>query len=115
MKALVRGFERRIGQLYEDLCCLPEDNINVAVVLDACCHVHTPTALNWSKQISVLRFISVDMLMVIEAKVLFEDSTISMLNLSIYSSLGLVSFTGFGRSPKCQKCIQADEESIIRN
>jgi len=78
-------------------------------------HAVMSTALNWSKQISVLRFISVDMLMVIETKVLFEDSTISMLNLSIYSSLGLVSFTGFGRSPKCQKCIQADEESIIRN
>jgi len=42
MKALVRGFERKIGQLYEDKCCLPEENINVAVVLDACCHVHSP-------------------------------------------------------------------------
>jgi hypothetical protein len=46
-------------------------------------HAVMYTALNWSQQISVLRFISVDMLMVIETKVLFEDSTISMLNLSI--------------------------------
>jgi len=37
-------------------------------------------ALKWSKQIYVLRFVSVDMLIVIEKKVLFEDSTISMLN-----------------------------------
>jgi hypothetical protein len=41
-------------------------------------HAVMSTALNWSKQISVLRFISVDMLMVIETK-FFEDSTISMM------------------------------------
>jgi hypothetical protein len=56
--------ERRI-EWPADKCCLPEDNYSV--------HAVVSTALKWSKQISVLRFVSVDMFMIIETKVFLRE------------------------------------------
>jgi hypothetical protein len=48
----------------------------------------------------VLRFIWGDKLTVIEPKEMLEDSTISIMDFPVYSSLGIGFFTGFRRSPK---------------
>jgi len=42
----------------------------------------------------------------LEADAISEDSTIKMLDLSIFTSLGLGFFTGFAQSPRIQRFIQ---------